>query len=187
MTCLGLLWYYLETLKMTRRYRARAGNTWKIVGNYIPAPTRLNVCGHLDRPHSGKGMCRSCYKLYQYKIRPELRQAAVEGAKNWRDRNRARYHISQGKPRKVRGDKRHLERKFGITVEQYETLFHQQNGTCAICLSAPTLERRLAVDHCHKTKIIRGLLCFSCNSALGHFKDDPNILRKAAVYLEQQA
>jgi hypothetical protein len=76
-----------------------------------------------------------------------------------------------------------LRREFGITVEQYQTLFESQNGLCAICNEPPTLERSLAVDHCHSTEKIRGLLCFRCNSTLGKFEDDVTLFQKAIDYL----
>jgi hypothetical protein len=62
-----------------------------------------------------------------------------------------------------------------------------QNGVCAICGSPPTGTRShglLAIDHCHDTLKIRGLLCNNCNNGLGRFKDNPDSLRKAADYLE---
>nr|WP_308440241.1 endonuclease VII domain-containing protein [Streptomyces mashuensis] len=55
-----------------------------------------------------------------------------------------------------------------------------QGGVCCICLSA----RPVHVDHCHATDKVRGVLCFSCNAALGQFKDRPDALRRAADYLE---
>jgi recombination endonuclease VII len=51
---------------------------------------------------------------------------------------------------------------------------------CAICSG----RHRLSVDHCHKTDEVRGYLCGYCNPALGSFKDDPKLLRRAADYLE---
>ena len=77
-----------------------------------------------------------------------------------------------------------LKREFGITIEDYEALFKSQNGLCAICGELET-RKALAVDHNHKTKIIRGLLCGRCNPAVGYLKDDPNLARKLAEYLEK--
>lgn len=66
---------------------------------------------------------------------------------------------------------RALKRRYGITVETYEAMLFKQNGKCAICKSAVNLGRgNLAVDHCHKTKQVRGLLCFHCNTALGRIE-----------------
>jgi Recombination endonuclease VII len=56
--------------------------------------------------------------------------------------------------------------------------------TCSICCKKFKSERDRHVDHCHVTGVIRGLLCFSCNMALGHFKDDISILKSALEYLE---
>lgn len=72
--------------------------------------------------------------------------------------------------------------KFGITVEQYDALLAAQKGACAIC-SQPPGKRRLAVDHCHTTKAVRGLLCVNCNTAIGKLNDDPVILQRAIDYL----
>lgn len=75
-----------------------------------------------------------------------------------------------------------LVQVYGITVEQYDELFRRQNGKCAIC-SRPPKTRRLHVDHCHRTKIVRGLLCYNCNYGLSWFKDNPQFLLKASKYL----
>jgi hypothetical protein len=81
-----------------------------------------------------------------------------------------------------------VSRKFGITQQEYENLFTAQNGVCAICGNPETVTRNgvlraLAVDHCHDTGRIRGLLCSSCNLGLGKFKDDKFLLKKAVEYL----
>lgn len=75
-----------------------------------------------------------------------------------------------------------LKRKYGITLEVYQILFEQQNGVCAICKRSEE-RRTLAVDHNHKTGKVRGLLCGSCNRALGLFNDDPEILATAREYV----
>lgn len=79
----------------------------------------------------------------------------------------------------------HLKQKYGITLEQYDELLIKQNGKCAVC-SKPEQEeryRRLAVDHCHDTLKVRGLLCHRCNRAIGLLKDNVDYLRSAIVYL----
>lgn len=79
-----------------------------------------------------------------------------------------------------------LKESFGITMEQFEAMREAQKGACAICGKKETGSKRsvhLFVDHCHKTKSIRGLLCNNCNIGLGHFKDDSELLMKAASYL----
>ena len=84
----------------------------------------------------------------------------------------------------------HLKRGYGMTLEEYRTQLAEQDYKCAIC-AAPHLEQRggrLHVDHCHKTKKRRGLLCHDCNVMLGRAGaegDDVDILRKAANYLEK--
>lgn len=74
-------------------------------------------------------------------------------------------------------------------LEKFNSLLQSQNNVCAICSNSETLcqsgdiPRSLAVDHCHMTKIVRGILCDSCNKGLGAFKDDPILLNKAVAYL----
>ena len=60
----------------------------------------------------------------------------------------------------------------------------EESYACEICGSVDD-GKRLAMDHCHDTGIVRGYLCMSCNTALGHFKDDAALLRKAVAYLER--
>ena len=59
-----------------------------------------------------------------------------------------------------------------------------QGGVCALCHRPPLAGKTLHVDHDHATGRVRGVLCFTCNNALGDFEDDPGRLRGAASYLE---
>lgn len=79
-----------------------------------------------------------------------------------------------------------LQKNFGITIEQYDEMLKSQNGKCAVCFKICTTGRRLAVDHCHKTKKVRGLLCSKCNRGLGLFNDSQHLLKAAIEYLEKQ-
>ena len=75
-----------------------------------------------------------------------------------------------------------LKKKYGITKEQWDEMFIDQDGLCWICgveMKPPQ------VDHDHGTKEVRGLLCKQCNHGLGMFKDNVASLRKAIEYLER--
>lgn len=77
-------------------------------------------------------------------------------------------------------------RQYGLTLIGYFDLLRKQGGGCAICgPPSSTGGRRLFVDHCHETKVVRGLLCDTCNLMIGYAKDSPDILRVAAEYLER--
>lgn len=74
-------------------------------------------------------------------------------------------------------------RKYGISIERYDEMVAAQCGKCLICNLVPN-SHRLAVDHCHVTGNVRGLLCSQCNAGLGLLRDDPERLRAALRYLE---
>jgi hypothetical protein len=78
--------------------------------------------------------------------------------------------------------KQQLRIKYNITPEQYAQQMENQGGGCDICGSPPG-ERRLCVDHCHETGKVRALLCITCNTGLGAFKDSPKLLLVAAKYI----
>ena len=79
-----------------------------------------------------------------------------------------------------------LRRKFGITQEQYEALLTKQRGMCAnvFCREVLTTKNR-HLDHDHKTKQVRGILCNRCNWALGNVKDNPAVLSGLVIYLNK--
>lgn len=81
-----------------------------------------------------------------------------------------------------------LKKKFGITLVQYNQLFTEQTGSCALCDKHQSEQRKaMAVDHDHKTGEIRALLCHNCNVGLGNFQDNQDLLQKAINYLNKQA
>ena len=90
-------------------------------------------------------------------------------------------------PEKLR--QKSYREKHGITVEQYDVMFAAQHGRCAICgTTTPGKNvRNFTVDHCHQTSRIRGLLCRSCNMALGLLHDSVPAILKAADYLQRTA
>ena len=91
---------------------------------------------------------------------------------------------------------RHALRKYGITEEMYHDMCTEQGDMCCICkrhkndIPIPDKpkqgqrSRAFVIDHCHETHKVRGLLCVKCNTALGGFNDDIELLRTAIEYLQ---
>lgn len=100
---------------------------------------------------------------------PEFQRKQRERYARWR-KNHPRGHRKWG-----------LLYFYGITIEQWDEMVIAQLGCCAIC----GRQADLVVDHCHESKFVRALLCGTCNSGLGHFKDDPALMRVAADYIEK--
>jgi hypothetical protein len=95
----------------------------------------------------------------------------------WRERNKDKDKANE------------LRRRFGIELSEYNQMHDNQGGVCAICGKPETSTIRgktlqLAVDHCHTTGKIRGLLCSHCNHGIGKFGDKIDLLQKAANYLQ---
>ena len=79
--------------------------------------------------------------------------------------------------------------RYGLTISDYDRMFAEQGGVCKICGRPPDLnghpnQRYLSVDHAHTTNAVRGLLCSNCNHGIGKFKDSPDLLIRAALYLD---
>lgn len=78
-----------------------------------------------------------------------------------------------------------IQRNYGISLADYDRMYEEQDGACAICRLPQNSKRntRFCVDHDHDTGCVRGLLCDSCNRGIGLLKDDPRLLDRAAQYL----
>jgi hypothetical protein len=76
-------------------------------------------------------------------------------------------------------------RKYGITPEDYARMLTEQGGVCDICGGTCGTGTRLAVDHCHTVNKVRGLLCRTCNTAIGLLKEDPELFSRAVAYLNK--
>lgn len=77
-------------------------------------------------------------------------------------------------------------RGYQLTVAGYLRLLEEQRNRCAICNHRPQHLRELVIDHNHRTGQVRGLLCSKCNTALGLFRDSPDVLDAAIEYLEMR-
>lgn len=78
-----------------------------------------------------------------------------------------------------------IKARFGLSIAEFNAILQAQGHVCAICKRPPN-RKRLHIDHDHVTGIVRGLLCFRCNMALGYFGDNPDALRAGAEYLCRQ-
>ena len=110
------------------------------------------------------GLCASCSSK-------KSKQWAIDNPNEW-ERSRR---------------KSHLKKKYGITIEDYDKIVASQNEVCAICIG-PLIDSRgfrPHIDHCHKTGVVRGVLCGDCNKALGMFKDDKERILNAYKYLNK--
>lgn len=119
--------------------------------------------------------CKECNKA-------KARAWYAENTDRARATNRARWGGRSDKSRNAL-----LKRKYGITLAEYRLLLEEQGGVCAICggLERITDGRAMAVDHCHRTNVVRGILCSHCNRAVGLLGDDPEVIARAANYLSQ--
>lgn len=87
--------------------------------------------------------------------------------------------------------RRNAYRRYGITLEEYDTMLAEQNFVCAICKNPESMKHKsgrfynLSIDHDHDTSIVRGLLCRNCNVGLGNFSDDIEKLSAAITYLSK--
>ncbi len=79
--------------------------------------------------------------------------------------------------------RRNLLARFGLDEAEYDRLLAEQGGGCAICGTKPKKYKHLPVDHDHVTGEVRWILCDSCNTALGGFKDRVDLLEIAIEYL----
>jgi len=76
-----------------------------------------------------------------------------------------------------------LRRKYGLTVDDYNARLSAQGGGCAICRKEQDGGKKLVVDHCHETGVVRGLLCDGCNQAIGRLGDNSRSVQRAVSYL----
>jgi len=113
-----------------------------------------------------------------------------ENARRWNRENRKRYNENKLRSAQNNPDttkERQLKNKFGITLDDYNKILSNQNGVCAICGEQCKTGKMLAVDHCHSTNKVRGLLCQFCNTGLGQFRDRVDFLNKAIKYLKNNS
>lgn len=132
-----------------------------------------------------RNRCDICYRIYLNKFQ-----------KTYRDKNKTKIQQSAKAYRQATKEHRNQYARFwkyGISKEEYDRILEAQDG-CAICKRRSDTNKLLAVDHDHTCcpgkrscgNCIRGLLCSSCNTGLGFFRDNLDLLIRAIEYLERE-
>lgn len=115
--------------------------------------------------------------------RSECKKCRAIYSKEWREQNPEQRKSS------------HLKELYNITLDEYKAMWINQKGCCKLCGNYQfKFTQFFAVDHNHKCcqgktscgKCIRGLLCNDCNTGLGKFKDNTDVLKKAINYINNK-
>lgn len=116
--------------------------------------------------------CKSCATTLKY-----VRNGGCIECQN--ARNRINYKATDPKIKQ----NYQLQWKYGITIEQYESMLADQNYACAVCnIKEP---RTFVVDHCHTTGKVRSILCNCCNLIIGMVKEDVTVLEQLSKYIKE--
>lgn len=112
--------------------------------------------------------CKDCHNKYvREKWYPKNATKQKKSSKDWKLKNRARIFVN-------------AQKNNNISIKDVQETLDKSNGKCEICG-----EKENAIDHCHLTMKIRGLLCTRCNLAIGMFDDNIDIFKKAILYLQK--
>ena len=119
--------------------------------------------------------CKECTKKYE------------QGANHSRSGQKREYYKKDKAIRKKKRipRKSELKRKYNLTLEEYDVMVTAQHGVCAICGNSSFQD--LGVDHNHKTRKVRGLLCTVCNTGIGFFHENITVLENAISYLRKHS
>ena len=143
---------------------------------------RIGTCSRCttDKPLHSNQQCKECLKEQGLKECHKCHKIKLELLE---------FSVSKGTCKQCRNGQRDKRRnqqyqnKYGITLSQYDMMIALQEDRCGICGDL-VARQNFAVDHDHATNRVRGLLCSQCNLGLGNFRDRPDILRSAILYLE---
>jgi hypothetical protein len=131
--------------------------------------------------------CGVVKPLTEFHKRPETKDGRRTDCKECNQKQKAeRWASTPPEVRKAKNIVSRLKYQYGMTPADYVKKVEEQNNKCFICeQEAGYNDKPLYVDHCHTTGNVRKLLCQHCNSGLGMFRDNPELLSKAADYLKE--
>lgn len=148
--------------------------------------------------HYSNGRCKRCARRRNSEFKKNNRDIVNERIRKDKEKNPEKWDLIYKKQHQKRkeqyGDLLSLKKVCearGITLDQHREMVEAQNDCCAICGQPETRVGktgeilRLAIDHCHETLKVRGLLCHNCNTAIGKFRDDTVRMYRAIRYIKQ--
>jgi hypothetical protein len=187
-------WTDEELNTLRKHYRHETGNLLqrRLPGRSLGAihqqASKMGLTGQGPIEWLGERPCTGCKKVKPLsefaKCRDRLTSRCIECLRA--------YPTYKANPEKARVNsfRSHLKRKFNLTEAEYLALLDAQHGVCRICGEPPntktpggSTQDKLCVDHDHTTGAIRGLLCVRCNTGLGYFRDNVELLHAAINYL----
>lgn len=187
--CKGCRRRRLSRLSAKRCYARDPENTWQ---KRNPEKTRAQRRRYHER-HPGRSKewaerNPEKAKAIQSRSSRRYRERHPEKANAWAKRNPEKVREAVRRWDKKHPDKRAashrrhwLKKRYGLSESEFAEMVATQAGGCAICGST----EKLGVDHNHQSGAIRGILCTSCNSALGFLVDQPDLFEIALAYLER--
>mgnify|MGYP001618153116 CR=1 FL=1 len=140
---------------------------------------------------NGKKQCTTCKEIKnksEFYVVPKVHRPFSKCKLCMNAHSRKYFKEQRNKAKLLVYNKEYSLKQYGLSLEEYETLFRKQNGVCAICGLAETRTQNgrvyaISVDHDHRTGKVRGLLCQKCNQAIGLFGENINNVLNAAKYL----
>ena len=135
------------------------------------------ICGHPERVHMARGMCRACYMRWLRTNNPDFAKRQRAATKSWVS---LKQNADSSRIRSAHRHRKRLMESLGASLDDFSLLEKHQNYVCAICQKNPDV---FHIDHDHVTNRVRGLLCKQCNAALGIFGDNLIGLSRAIAYL----
>ena len=134
--------------------------------------------------HADPEVKKQYFKEYYRKRKAELDQYKKEWIAQNPDKptEYSKKYNEKTKTKRSEYQRKHL---YGLSPEDLARMVDEQNNECALCFRSFE-EAKIFVDHCHSTGNVRGLLCPSCNTALGLIKDDTGWLNRAKTYLTEK-
>lgn len=188
----------LDALPKSRKEALAIGAKYYFLNKVCPH-------GHNDRRTADNGTCVPCIRIRtaphektekrkeqkrkygkRYRASGKGKASAKKYAQSEKGKAKKRAYNATTKGKECNRNSE-LKKNFGITISEFKELICLQHNKCAICNTEFEEGKNAHMDHCHESGKNRGILCFTCNAALGMFKDNPKTLQSAIRYLRRHS